>query len=59
MGNVIGIEDPEGVTVGLLIDEEDGDGSATPFPSLLALLVGVARVRSAGEGCLVDFVDLD
>lgn len=55
MGNVIGIEDPEGVTFGSLVDEGEGDGCATPFPSLLALLVGVALVRSAGEGCLVDF----
>lgn len=52
---MIGIEDPERVTVGSLIDEEDGDGTATPFPLLLALLVEVASVRSVSEACSVDF----
>ncbi len=55
MGNEVGIEDPEGVTVGSskVDEEEDNDGSATPFLSSLTLLFEVVSGRSVGEDCSV------
>lgn len=56
MGNEVGIEDTEYVTVGSSTTDEadDDDESAAPFPSSLALLlvevVSGRSARSVGEG---------